>query len=140
MTATREDVAREALTWVGTPYHHCADVKGAGVDCGMFLVRLFCDPPVELAPKFDPRPYKPQWYLHRDVELYLNWIKKYARPVQRPGVGDIEVFNFGRHAAHGAVYVTGNAIVHAFKFAEAVVKDDPRAFAGRHHSFWSAFV
>lgn len=30
----RAAVVAEARSWIGTPYHNCADVKGAGVDCG----------------------------------------------------------------------------------------------------------
>jgi cell wall-associated NlpC family hydrolase len=30
---TRADVVIEARTWVGTPYHHQARLKGVGVDC-----------------------------------------------------------------------------------------------------------
>ena len=36
-------VVAEARKWIGTPYHNCADVQGAGVDCGMLLVRVFVD-------------------------------------------------------------------------------------------------
>lgn len=31
--ATREDIQREALTWIDTPFHHQARVKGVGIDC-----------------------------------------------------------------------------------------------------------
>ena len=30
---TRDQIVSEARTWVGTPFHHQARVKGAGVDC-----------------------------------------------------------------------------------------------------------
>ena len=30
---TREQLVTEALTWVGTPFHHMARVKGVGADC-----------------------------------------------------------------------------------------------------------
>jgi cell wall-associated NlpC family hydrolase len=41
--AQRATVVAEARSWIRTPYHNCADVKGAGVDCGMLLVRVFVD-------------------------------------------------------------------------------------------------
>ena len=31
-------------SWIGTPYHNCADIKGVGVDCGMLLVRCSSTP------------------------------------------------------------------------------------------------
>ena len=37
----RQAVVAEALTWLGTPYHHRARVKGAGVDCGQLLAAVF---------------------------------------------------------------------------------------------------
>ena len=30
----RENLVAEALTWLGTPYHHAGRVKGGGTDCG----------------------------------------------------------------------------------------------------------
>jgi len=51
----REKIVAEARSWIGTPYHNCADIKGVGVDCGMLLVRVFVD--LGLVEPFDPRPY-----------------------------------------------------------------------------------
>ena len=53
MPATRLEVVTAARAWIGAPYHHAADVKGAGVDCAMILVRVFCD--LGLVEPFDPR-------------------------------------------------------------------------------------
>src|SRR6185437_15824401 len=39
--AQRAAVVAEARSWIGTPYHNCADIKGTGVDCGMLIVRVF---------------------------------------------------------------------------------------------------
>ena len=36
-------VVAAARAWLGTPYHHAADIRGVGVDCAMILVRVFCD-------------------------------------------------------------------------------------------------
>lgn len=137
MAASRDDIVKEVLTWVGTPFHDCADVKGAGVDCGMLLVRVFCD--LDILPLFDPRPYKPQWFQHRDEPLYLGWLAKYAHKVEQPGLGDVAMYNFGRHAAHAAIIVGPGAIVHAFKPAGRVIRDDMRHLESRLDSFWSVF-
>jgi hypothetical protein len=56
-------VVAAARTWLSTPYHHAADVKGHGVDCAMLLVRVYCD--VGLVEPFDPRPYTRDWFMHR---------------------------------------------------------------------------
>jgi len=57
----------EARTWIGTPYHHQASVKGVGADC-LGLLRgvwrnLYGDEP-EVMPA-----YTPDWSETRGVEL-----------------------------------------------------------------------
>ena len=39
----RASVIAEAMSWIGTPFRDQSDVKGAGVDCAMLLVRCFVD-------------------------------------------------------------------------------------------------
>jgi cell wall-associated NlpC family hydrolase len=75
----RAAVVAEARSWIGTRYHNCADVKGAGVDCGMLLVRVFVD--TGLCAPFDPRPYPPDWHLHRSEEKYLGFVFDRAHEV-----------------------------------------------------------
>ena len=58
--ADRAAVVAAARAWIGTPYHHMADVKGVGCDCAMLLVRVFCD--LGLVEPFDPRPYARDWH------------------------------------------------------------------------------
>ena len=41
MIAWQERVRSEALTWLGTPYHHQGRVKGVGVDCGQILISIY---------------------------------------------------------------------------------------------------
>ena len=107
---------REALTWVGTPFGDCADIKGRGgaVDCAMLLVRCSVDTGL-LAP-FDPRPYSPRWHLHRSEEKILNMIEDTlgAREVQEPRPGDVIVYQFGRTFSHCAIVLSSKEIVHAW--------------------------
>src|SRR5262249_43477037 len=37
----RAAVVAEAESWIGTPFHHAARVKGAGVDCLMLLAEVY---------------------------------------------------------------------------------------------------
>jgi NlpC/P60 family putative phage cell wall peptidase len=118
----REVVLHETLSWLGTPYHHLACVKGVGVDCAMLLVAVFRDS--GLVPQdLDPRPYAPDWHLHRNEEKFLGWLQQYAEQVERPGPGDVVVWRYGRTYSHGAI-VVGEAgeIVHAYKNAGCVVR------------------
>lgn len=120
--AEQAAVVAEALTWLGTPYHHQADVKGAGVDCAMILVRVFHT--VGLIPDIDPRPYPPDWHMHRDAERYLGWVQQYADEVTTPQPGDIVMFQFGRCVAHGAIVIDWPLAIHAHMQSREVVLID----------------
>ena len=117
-TEVRQRIVEETMTWINTPYHHMADVKGHGVDCGLLLVRVYVD--MGLAPAFDPRPYDAQWFLHRDEERYLEWIKRYCDKVDVAQPGDIAVYRFGRCAAHGAIVISDTMMIHAYEPAGRV--------------------
>ena len=101
--AARAAVVAEARSWIGTPYHHAADVKGrtGGVDCAMLLVRVYCDR--GLVEKFDPRPYTRDWFLHRNEERYLGFLLARSCEVCRSLEGDIVLFRFGRCFAHAGI-------------------------------------
>ena len=105
-------VVAEAKSWINTPYHSNADIKGVGVDCGMLLVRVFVD--TGLVAPFDPRPYPAQWNLHMKEERYMNIVKGYAHEIQTmPGPGDVVLFHFGLCYAHGGIIVEWPFLVHA---------------------------
>jgi len=119
----RAAVVSEARKWLKTPYHPMGDIKGAGIDCGMLLVRVFVD--TGLCQPFDPRPYAPDWMLHRSEEKYLGFIFDQMAEVSTPGIGDVVVFKFGRCYSHGGIVTSLKPlrIVHAFAPAGAVIED-----------------
>lgn len=127
----RAEVVQEALGWLGTPYHHCADVRGVGVDCAMLLVRVYAT--CGLVPAdLDPRPYAPDWHLHRSDERYLGWLDLYAaeQVSGSPAPADIVVWQFGRCYSHAAIVVgqgAGADIVHAWRPARAVERSTLRS-------------
>ncbi len=109
----REAVIAEALTWIGTPFHHAARVKGAGVDCLMLLAEVY--ERAGAAPHVEPPFYVPDWHLHRDAERYMEGLIGYARPIYGPPLpGDIALFRFGRTFSHGAIVVEWPRLVHAY--------------------------
>jgi NlpC/P60 family putative phage cell wall peptidase len=121
--AQRAAVVAQARSWIGTPYHNCADIKGVGVDCGMLLVRVFVD--TGLCPPFDPRPYPPDWHLHRGEEKYLEFIFDRGRPVAEPRPGDVAVFRYGRTFSHGGIVTSAKpfTLVHASNDARRVIEE-----------------
>jgi cell wall-associated NlpC family hydrolase len=141
----RAAVVAEARKWLGTPYHNCADIQGVGVDCGMLIVRVFVD--TGLCAPFDPRPYPPDWHLHRGEEKYLGFVFDRCCEVEKPQPGDVMVVRIGRCYSHGGI-VTVPApltIVHAYFQARRVIEEDithnsrlsDAARAPRFFSFWA---
>lgn len=122
----RAQIVAEARKWVGTPYHSCADVRGAGVDCGMLLVRVYAD--LGFVAPFDPRPYPEDWHLHRSVERYLAFILGNCKEITKPRSGDIVVFKYGRCFSHGAIVTVEDpvTIVHAFQPYGIVFEEEMR--------------
>ncbi len=112
----RAAIVEEALSWVGTPFRNMADVKGpnGGIDCAMLQVRCYVD--TGRIPPFDPRPYSPQWHLHKDEEQYLNWIqgKLHGVEVPSPRLADCLVYRFGRLYSHGGILINSKQMVHAY--------------------------
>lgn len=137
IAAKRAAILAEALTWEGTKFHDACGVKGEGVDCIHFAKCVYVV--VGLVPDFEIGPYKPQWFMHRDEPLMLMGIAKHARQVDRPLPGDLEMYNFGRHAAHCGIVVDEYTIIHAYKPVGFVTRGDRREFEGRRHSAWSLF-
>lgn len=105
-------VVSEAKSWLGTPYHDNGDIKRAGVDCGMLLVRCFVD--AGIIPSFDPRPYPIQWAFNQRMERYLELVKKFS--VEVPGLplpGDVVLFKAGHCWAHGGIVTLWPEIIHS---------------------------
>lgn len=111
-SGTRAAVVAEARGWLGTPYHHQARLRGVGVDCAMILCEVYHA--AGLIPLIDPRPYPPDWHLHRDEERYLGWISDYGRPTDEPKPGDVGLWRFGRCFSHAGIMVSETQVIHAY--------------------------
>jgi NlpC/P60 family putative phage cell wall peptidase len=120
---TREKSVEVARTWIGTPYHHKAKVKGAGTDCGMILIAIFAEAGV--IKDYEPEDYPADWMMHRSEERYLATVEKFAKKVERePLPGDLVLFKFGRCISHGAIVTEWPNIIHAYKQAGCVVEEN----------------
>lgn len=133
---SRAAVLTEAKEWLGTPFHHMAQVKGAGVDCAQFLIGVFHA--VGAVPKVEPGYYPHDWHFHRSEEQYLRWVARYARKVSTPQPGDIALFRFGRCVSHAAIVVEWPLVIHSY-FGQGVVYADAKGaeLGGRLDSFWT---
>lgn len=121
----REAIVREALSWVGTRFHHGARLKGVGVDCAQLLIAVYSA--LALVPPIEPGFYSPDWFLHSDAPSPLTaWIEKFCAPLKCPDVGDVVAFRYGRVTSHAAIVLEwGDAgrVVHAFRGAGVRVEE-----------------
>lgn len=115
----RGRVFEEAMTWIGTPFRNCADIKGpgGGIDCAMLLVRSFVG--AGWVAPFDPRPYPPDWFMHRSEEKFLEWIEEKfgGRRIEDHRIGDVMIWHYGRCFSHAGIVINRTEVVHAFAVA-----------------------
>jgi cell wall-associated NlpC family hydrolase len=141
-TCTRAAVVAEARRWLRTPYHHAAQVLGAGVDCAMLPAAVYRA--AGLIPDVPVGHYPPDWHLHRQngvevAERYLEIVARHAREVPAPtGPGDFVLYRWGRAFAHGAIIVAWPRIIHAAIHVGVTEDDgDSGPLAGRERKFFT---
>lgn len=118
----RPAVVAEALTWLGTPYHHAARVKGAGVDCGQLVAAVF--ETVGVIPAVVFPAYPPDWAMHRGDELYLDRVLELAHEIEGPPQpGDIALWRFGRAWSHGSIVTEWPLVIHAYVGVGVLLED-----------------
>ena len=122
----RDMVVAEVRSWIGTPYHHMACVKGAGVDCGQIIKATY--EATGMIETFVLQKYTHDWHMHRDEEAYLGSLTKYLDlltpdektlderaedPDFHPLPGDVIMFKIGRTYSHGCMVTEWPLVVHA---------------------------
>ena len=108
----RRLIVEEAKSWLKTPFHNEARIKGGGVDCGMLLLEVF--EKRELMPHVDPKHYAMDFMLHRNEEWYLETVQQYAYEIFRNALpGDIILYKSGRVYSHGGIIIKWPQIIHA---------------------------
>lgn len=118
---TRADIVRVARTWLGTPYHHQASLKGVGADC-LGLVRGVWR---ELygADAEAPPPYTRDWAEATGRETLLAAAGRHlvavAPAAARPG--DVLVFRLrtATVAKHAGLLASATTMVHAMEGGSA---------------------
>jgi cell wall-associated NlpC family hydrolase len=136
VTPLQAAVLEEALSWERTPWRHMARVKGHGVDCAQYLAAVY--EAAGAIGHLELGAYPRDWHLHRDRPRFLEELEKHAASVERPQPGDVAMYRFGRHAAHGAIVLDWPYIVHAYQPAGMVTRDDgdKGALGARLAGFW----
>lgn len=76
-TEHRAAVVKEALTWVGTPYHLHGAVKGAGADCATLILAIYHAQ--GLCEEANHGTLAHDWWLHSGTSTsYLRGLMKYC--------------------------------------------------------------
>ena len=115
-------VVAEARSWLRTPWHHNAGLKGVGVDCANLPAMVY--PAVGVVAPIDPGEYAQQWHMNRKEELFIEFVKRYAHEIEGPPLpGDLVLFKFGLTFSHGEIVVEWPLIIHAH-FHQGVVLTD----------------
>jgi len=143
----RAQIVAEAFSWLRTPYHHQAHIKGVGVDCVWLLIEVYKSVGI-VAPDFDPGNYEGEWYFHQSEEIYLAGVIQHAHKIETPELGDVALYNFGKCVSHGVIIVSvpdaqgGGELVgiHAHRPSRNVELIELRTLADRFESYWSAIT
>ena len=106
-------IADAALEYLGTPHVNQAKVKGKGVDCGMLLIASLEGAGAVAKDSIEIAPYSNEWHLHHSEEWFKGYIEKYCDKVDELEEGDFVLYQYGRCASHGAVYVGNGIVCHA---------------------------
>ena len=106
-------IADAALEYLGTPHVNQAKVKGKGVDCGMLLIASLEDAGAVEKDSIEIAPYSNEWHLHHSEEWFKGYIETYCDKVDELQEGDFILYQYGRCASHGAVYVGNGIVCHA---------------------------
>ena len=103
------------MTWLHTPFHHGARVKGAGVDCAQFIAAVFNEAGI-ISDFIVISPYPADWMMHRDEPRFEQELAKYASrvPLKEEEPGDIVTFKWGRSVSHGAIVVKWPQVIHSY--------------------------
>jgi NlpC/P60 family putative phage cell wall peptidase len=110
----RSAIVAEARSWIGTPYHHQASVKGVGCDC-LGLVRGVWRELVGREPEAVPS-YSSDWGEASAEEAMLAAARRHMIEIDaaEAAAGDVLVFRMrpGRVAKHAGISA-GASFIHA---------------------------
>lgn len=107
----RDNIIKEAMTWIGTPFHHRAHMKGVGTDCGGFVYEVYR--PYFGLPAF-PTRYAEDWALHAEDEKFLNFMKPYIVRVKVPDRAEMVVWKYGKNYSHASIYIGNKKYIHSW--------------------------
>ena len=117
---SRSHVVSLARTWLGTPYHHQASLKGVGTDCIGLVRGIYREFYGSEAPEALPA-YTRDWAEGSGRETLIEAARRHLVEIPRfeARPGDVLVFRWrrGSLAKHCAILSKPTAIIHALEGA-----------------------
>jgi NlpC/P60 family putative phage cell wall peptidase len=113
----RAAIVAEARSWIGTPYHHQASVKGVGCDClglvrGVWRALYGCEPEA-------PPPYSRDWAEALGRETLAEGAGRHMLQIAMGEMipGDVLLFalNDRAPAKHCAILTERDRMVHSYE-------------------------
>lgn len=135
----RLKVVNEALTWVNTPFHERAAIKGVGVDCARLIAAVFKN---ALGLEMPVPEISLQYNLNHSREVYLEEVSKYFHEIERErlGAGDLVIPKIGRIHWHGSIVIGWPAVISAHGHAGKVLVSNAEVddwIVGREMKYFS---
>lgn len=140
IAANPRNIVTSARSWLGTPYHDQASVRGVGVDC-LGLARGVWRMEVGPEPLIVP-PYSRDWgETHATESLALgaaSWL--IPIPVKEAGAGSVVLFRMirGAVAKHVGILTGEGTFIHAYQ-GIGVIEEELSTVWSRRIAFAFAF-
>jgi len=115
-TAIRDAIIAEGKTWIGTPYHPGARVKGAGCDCATLIAEVCIA--LGLIPNIDIPRESAAHFLETGNPVYLETVLQYCEEITEAELqpGDLVMYRRPKWPifTHAAIVVSWpHAVLHA---------------------------
>ena len=112
----QSDIVNAARSWIGTPYHHQASLKGVGCDCLGLLRGVWCEV-MGSEPELPP-PYAMDWAEASGEECLRDAARRHLIEIDpaKFGAGDVLLFRMSRNAPakHCGIATAPERMVHAW--------------------------
>ena len=140
IAGARARVIAAARSWIGTPFHHAAQVRGVGVDCVNLLAAAY--EAAGVTGHVEIERYTAQVMLHSRRESVIPYLLACGREIAEAeaGPGDVVLYKIGNNFSHAGVIVEWpTRIIHAHALSGKVVEMDGRAadLGGKPTRFFS---
>jgi len=119
MSISRLKIVSVARSWLGTPYHHQASVKGIGTDCLGLVRGVYRELYGEEAET--PPAYSPDWAEASGMETMLKAARRHLekQSLESLSPGDVIIFRLrpSMVAKHAAIVSNPQKMIHAIEGA-----------------------